>query len=307
MTDYSDFDLDRSMAEAWDEFTASLSDVIASMDESGDLRIDAAESARPGIPFVTFHYIGDGKVRAEAASNAELADSLQLVEADLSRMEQAGWQAPSTDQPNARFWAEASQDDSDQLASQAVIALRDVYGVQHPVFLAPDQLAEILTQPPVAEQPVSEFAAEDVVATVPVRAEHLAAMVEQELTDLLGYVPLRDKEGDWAIRVGSTMVFVRITPDQREVLVFSVVVHDVEGRSRAMECLNDLNAAARYVRFELIRDRVFVQMSVLAHPFVPAHLHQAVKAVSDVADGVDEELARRLRGRTTFDEDGETD
>jgi hypothetical protein len=55
------------------------------------------------------------------------------------------------------------------------------------------------------------------------------------------------------------------------------------------------------VKFQLIRDRVFVSLSVPAHPFVPAHLRQAVAIMSDVADGIDEELALKLDGRTTFD------
>jgi hypothetical protein len=33
---------------------------------------------------------------------------------------------------------------------------------------------------------------------------------------------------------------------------------------------------------------------------VPAHLRQAVRILSDVADGIDNELAAKLNGRTTF-------
>ena len=71
-------------------------------------------------------------------------------------------------------------------------------------------------------------------------------------------------------------------------------------RSRATEVINDLNVESRWVKFQLVRDRVFASMSVLAQPFVPAHLHQAVRVVSDVADGIDEDLAAKLDGRTTF-------
>jgi hypothetical protein len=78
-------------------------------------------------------------------------------------------------------------------------------------------------------------------------------------------------------------------------------VHDVAGgRSRATEVLNDLNVESRWVKFQLVRDRVFVITSVPAKPFVPAHLHQAVQVMSEVADGVDDELAAKLGGRTTF-------
>ncbi|MDO4785169.1 MAG: YbjN domain-containing protein, partial [Propionibacteriaceae bacterium] len=120
-----------------------------------------------------------------------------------------------------------------------------------------------------------------------------------------GHRPFRDSEGDIAIRVGSTVVFIRSTPDAREIVLFSALVHDVAGRSRAAEVLNDLNVESRFGRFALHRDRVFVQMSVPAQPFVPAHLHQGLKTISQIADGIDDELAARLQGRTTFDTAGD--
>jgi hypothetical protein len=44
---------------------------------------------------------------------------------------------------------------------------------------------------------------------------------------------------------------------------------------------------------------------VLARPFVPEHLHHAVRILSEIADAIDDELAAKLHGRTTFsDHDG---
>jgi hypothetical protein len=172
----------------------------------------------------------------------------------------------------------------------AVAALRDVYGVQHPVFLAPDQLREVLRGPSPETAPG------------PGRAQQLDALVDAELTRMYGHPPLRDADGDVAIRVGSTMLFLRTSPDGQEVVVFAAVVHDVAGRSRAAEVLNDLNVEARWVKFQLVRDRVFVTFSVLARPFVPEHLQHAVTILSEVADGIDEDLAAKLNGRTTFSE-----
>jgi hypothetical protein len=170
--------------------------------------------------------------------------------------------------------------------------------------LAPDQLAEVLqpTPPPISE---SRFAGIDAAATVASSQEHLNALVDEELSELFGHRPIRDSEGDVALRVGSTMLFLRTASDGAEIVVFAAVVHDVEGRSRAAEVLNDLNVHARWVKFQLIRDRVFVSLSVPARPFVAAHLRQAVRIMSDVADGIDNELATKLRGRTTFDDETE--
>jgi hypothetical protein len=145
-----------------------------------------------------------------------------------------------------------------------------------------------------------EIDPEDLTSTLPDGPAHLNEMVDAELTSMYGHPPFRDNEGDVAIRVGSTMLFLRTSSDGKEVTVFAAVVHDVSGRSRATEVINDLNVESRWVKFQLVRDRVFASMSVLAQPFVPAHLHQAVRVVSDVADGIDEDLAAKLDGRTTF-------
>ena len=139
------------------------------------------------------------------------------------------------------------------------------------------------------------------IAVLPADRDHLDALVETELGAAFGHPPIRDEEGDIVIRVGSTLVFLRTAADAQDVVLFSAVVHDVAGgRSRATEVLNDLNVESRWVKFQLVRDRVFVITSVPARPFVPAHLHQAVQVMSDVADGVDDELAAKLGGRTTF-------
>ncbi|NNG19368.1 hypothetical protein HJ590_07200 [Naumannella sp. ID2617S] len=303
--DYDDFDLDRSTAEAWLSFSERLAEVVSVMDDTSDLTIGSVASETETVPFVRFHSQTRDLVRAEAASNGTLGEHYQLGAGQLSAMEDIGWRPPTTEgpRPTGNFWVEIPQESSDRLAELAVSALRDVYGIQHPVFLAPDQLAEILQPRPEPLEGYSEFDPEDVVATVPVSHEHLDDMIEAELAEMFGHQPLRDTEGDFAIRVGSTMLFLRTSADHREIIVFACVVHEVEGRSRAMEILSDLNTEVRLVKFQLIRDRVFVTTSVFAHPFVPAHLHQAVRIMSEVADGIDDELAVRLRGRTTFEEE----
>lgn len=304
MADYEDFDIDRSTAQAWAEFTDRLSEVISMIDESGDLTIGTVADAGGPPPFVSFASATDTarprEIRAEAASNANLGETFQLTPDQLAAMEKLGWSAPSAEPGGSgNFWADRSQDESEEISRLAVGALRDVYGVQHPVFLAPSQLAEVLTSRPAAEVDVADLP-ESVVALLPGSREHLDELIDAELTDLLGHPPIRDAEGDVAIRVGSTMVFLRSSGDGREIIVFATVVHDVDGRSRASEVLNDLNSEARWVKFQLIRDRVFVSLSIPARPFVPSHLRQAVRIMSDVADGIDDELASRLRGRTTF-------
>jgi T3SS (YopN, CesT) and YbjN peptide-binding chaperone 1/T3SS (YopN, CesT) and YbjN peptide-binding chaperone 3 len=304
MADIDDFDIDRSISSAWTEFQSRLSEVISMIDESGDLTIGTASADR--APYVRFSCPAANVIRCEAAGNAALGANFQLTDAQAAAMERLGWQPSGGQPPTGDFWFEAAQEESDRLSQLAVAALRDVYGVQHPIFLAPDQLTEVLQPVPA---PI-EAAAEDLIvidrdelaATMPANPEHLAELVDAELAHMYGHPPIRDAEGDVAIRVGSTMIFLRTSADGQEVVIFAAVVHDVAGRSRAAEVINDLNVEARWVKFQLIRDRVFVTLSVQAKPFVRAHLHQAVRIVSDVADGIDDELAAKLHGRTTFND-----
>lgn len=284
------------------------------IDESADLTIRSSSVSDSAAPFVRLSSPALFTVRAQAAANAALGPGYQLSAEQLGALEAGGWQAPSDGGDS--FTIEGPQDAADDIAQAVVGALRDVYGVPHPVFLDPDQLAEILTPGPaviegsdgtttVAEtSALSELSTSQrgtaFVAILPADREHLDALVEAELAATLGHAPVRDEEGDIVIRVGSTLLFLRAADDAQDVVLFSAVVHDVDGRSRAAEVINDLNVEARWVKFQLIRDRVFVTASVPARPFVPAHLHQAVQVMSDVADGVDEELAAKLHGRTTF-------
>ena len=317
MADIDDFDLDRSTAQAWAEFQSRLSEVISMIDDSADLTIGTESESDGPPPFVRLSSPRRDVIRCEAASNAVLGDDFQLSSEQLTEMERLGWQPPTAGgetssaaevaEPTANFWIELPQLESDRISELTVSALRDVYGVQHPIFLAPDQLAEVLqpTPPPIeraASISVLEVDRADLLTTMPRDQQHLNELVDAELAEMYGHQPIRDTEGDVAIRVGSTMLFLRTSQDGQEVVIFAAVVHDVAGRSRAAEVLNDLNVEARWVKFQLIRDRVFVTISVLSRPFVPAHLHQAVRILSEVADGIDDELAAKLDGRTTFSE-----
>jgi type III secretion system-like peptide-binding chaperone len=317
-----DFDIDRAIAAAWAEFGSRLAEVLSMVDESGDLTIGTPTGDGQPDSYVRFSSPARDRLRCEAG----VADSRTRGE-QVAALVADGWERSGGGGARAArvdvVATECPQEESEAMADLAVRALRDVFGVQHPVFLAPDQLAEVLqpdaadlhasskaedsfvgrvlepTRPPRRGSSV-EIDPEDLTSTLPDGPGHLNQMVDAELTSMYGHPPFRDNEGDVAIRVGSTMLFLRTSGDGKEVTVFAAVVHDVSGRSRAAEVINDLNVESRWVKFQLVRDRVFASMSVLAQPFVPAHLHQAVRVVSDVADGIDEELAAKLDGRTTF-------
>lgn len=302
-SDVSEFDFDASTNDSWRAFAARLAEVLSVMDAGASLRIGAmAATPDDAPPYVTFRCGDGGSLVAEAALDGRLGDAPER-EAHLARLAADGWRrvpGAASEGSEVAFALAGSQEEALALASAATDALRHVYGVQHPALLAPDQLADILTPTPVERLPEVEPGRIDPILT-PSR-EALDAALFGELTGMLGHEPLRDAQGDFAIRVGSTMVFLRPSADGDEVLVFAPLVHEVEGRSRAMELLSDLNTEARWVRFLLIRDRVYVSLSVFADPLIPRHLHRAFRIVSMISDSIDEHLAGKLRGRTTFRE-----
>ncbi len=287
MSDIDDFDLDRTIDEGWEQFAGQLSEVLAVMDEGAELTLATLDE--PQQRQVAFRSPKLGTITVELRGTEGL---------DRTALAAAGWP-----QELAGTW---SQDDTDALAGQVIRTLRDVVGVTHPVFLTADDPAGLLRPPAPKEEwgrtagSQVEVSDGDAISVMAGDKAELEAIVAQELTSVFGHDPVLDSDGDYAVRVGSTMVFVRVVPDCREIIVFAALVHDISGRSRAAEVLNDLNAESRWVRFAMIRDRVFGSISVLAKPFVPAHLRQAVRELASVADAIDENLAETLRGRTTF-------
>ena len=290
MAHTDDFDFDRSVEQAWRRFILRLADVLSMMDETEPLTLTPCDAA-PGEWFVRFSQEAKNRITVRVPL---VVGSNPLSAAQMAQLAESGWE-----KCGLCFQISGDQDDCESLARAAVTVLREVFVVEHPVFLDSNVLAEIL-QDPAAEEGSADATYEELLAYSSLDEVQLVAAVSEELSEIFGSAPMRDQDGDFAVRTGSTMIFVRVPSDGKEVRLFSVLVHDVNGRSRAAEVLNDVNAHARWVRFSLVRDKIIATMSVLASPFVPVHLRQAIAEMTNVADGVDDLLAASLQGKTTF-------
>ena len=288
MTSIDDFDFDHSVEQAWRRFAVRLENVLSMMDETEPLTLQPCDESE------TWHMRFSQQAKDQITTfvprsgiSAEEAEGLGKL----------GW-----GRDEEGFTCTGSQDDCGSIAWAAVVALREVFHVTHPVFLDSNVLAEILQEPEIVES--SQSQREEMIVYGSLDEVQLAAAVAEELSEVFGAVPMRDQDSDFAVRVGSTMIFIRIPSDCKEIRLFSVLVHDIAGRSRAAEVINDINAHSRWVRFSLVGDKIFVTMSIHASPFVPSHLRQAITEMTNVADGVDGLLADSLQGKTTFpDED----
>lgn len=216
MADIEDFDLDETTRQAWIDFTERLTEVLSVMDASEDLTISVAGEDHPeDSPSVRFSASSDGVILA------------RLSHVESTRLEEAGWQA------DGRTWIiQRDENHLQELAELTTSAMADIVGVLHPIFLEPDQLAEILTPREGSHTPPTPG---QYGIVMPANQAQLDAVVDEELGNLFGRPALRNAQGDVAIRVGSTVVFCRSTPDIRELVLFAALVHDVSGRSRACE------------------------------------------------------------------------
>ena len=78
MADIDDFDIDRSIAQAWAEFQARLSDIVSMIDDSADLTIGTGSASDDPAPYLRLSSPRPHLVRGEAASNAVLGEDFQL-------------------------------------------------------------------------------------------------------------------------------------------------------------------------------------------------------------------------------------
>ncbi|MDR1790240.1 MAG: hypothetical protein LBR20_01000 [Propionibacteriaceae bacterium] len=299
----SDFDLDRSVSQAWTEFSDRLAEVVSVMEPGSTLTLYTRESELPNEePYIRFSCDANYNLCLEVSGNAELSLDFLLTDAQERQLVELGWTPPNLKvEPQVKNWRRViPQEHSGLAADAAVSVLEEVFGITHPIFLRPDHLSELLNPPQTAVTGEAGYSIGELTAVTPMAPDHLRQLVALELHRILGEMPM-EEAGELAVRKGSTMIFARIVPDTREVIIYSPVVHDIAGRTRAAELLSDLNTRGRMVKFMLLNDKVIISISVLTYPFVPAHINQAFTMVAEVADEMDEKLAKALDGKTFFE------
>lgn len=311
MSELDEFDLDRAVKRAWAAFQTRLADHIAGMSDDDILIVElgGGDHSDGAAPYVQFKAWGGDLVRCEVTSNAYL-DPLFGLSTDAERvLTGLGWNAPTygrreeADSGSDNFHLDLERSYADRLAAMTVRAFRDVWSVPHPAFLIADALGQapppdlgVTGQAEVEPPPLPAI-------SHPQDAEDLQRLVDETLTPVFGHPPQKDDDGDIPVRSGSALVFVRVRRDAPVVEVFAPLVRDISGRTRAAEVVADLNRRSVFIRFVLLDDAVLAVISLPAMPFVPAHLRDMLALMSETADDIDDQLAERLGGRLTFQDE----
>lgn len=301
---------DRSVEMAWVRFQRKLGDFVADL-EDGDLSVVHAllpsEPEEGTGPFIRFSaHAGGTMVRAEAASNHFLAPPYQLTQADVDVLVAGGWRAPdrsrSGESGSVLFVVEQPRRRADLVALMSVRALRDAFGVPHPAFLQGGPLEPApVVEPESGHEPDREPDFDLMQMLRPDSPEELDHFVAQTLTEILGREAYRDDDGDFPVRVGTVVLFVRPLATEPIIEVFSPLIRDIADRDRALLEVSILNRDAQFISYHLTGSTIVARMNVPGFPFVPNQLAVLLSRMADTLDSVDEDLSLRVGGRQWLD------
>lgn len=108
------------------------------------------------------------------------------------------------------------------------------------------------------------------------RRDVIAAYVErllETITDTARVLP--DHDGDYPVRFGSALYYVRLVGhDPTDVQVFAVAVDDVSGSPELFAEINDINTRVRFARVFHVRNQVLVETDLVGDAIDPHGLHQ---------------------------------
>lgn len=254
--------------QAWDEFVVRLGARMAEMSDA-DVLLIGPDVAEPG-----------------SAPYAHIACRNDLLLVDVAgrvfEIESAG---------------------AGSFARVLVHLLRDLHEPLHPVFLSADGLerppnAEVLAEPAGAEL-------DDIrPAVMPRSRQHLTALVEAALATFTD-APRQDEEGDFPVRTGGSVLFVRPLENLPAVDLFAEVVCDVRDVRRALDEVGHLNRRNALLTFHVAERTVHLQVRYVASPFQADQFATQVQSVLDCLDDIARDLAPRVDGIRFLEERGD--
>ncbi len=295
---------DATLAHAhWRMFAVELAEALAAMTPETYLIISAKPSTPGAGRYLQFAATDD--LRAEASSNAYLHGDEALDPGQEAMLDGLGWATPNPGdkgQNRYRMWeAPAPHAEVADLAVQTLVRVFDVGGPSELEYrYASFDRAEVGPLPLSIDREGSP-------AVEPADHQHdleaLRSMVEEALKRWIGIDQIgTDKDGDWPIRLGSAMGFVRIMDGLPPTLTaFSLLLRDVAVTAELLAELNSINSTLRYVRVFVSKHTVYAAMELPAVGLTPEAVTFMCNELGNVADHLDDQLHGQFGGSLIFD------
>lgn len=284
---------DDAVDTAWREFRQRLADHVAAMADGDSIVVEVVGQDVDVTPAYCQVAAGDEVLRVEAASNVYLADGCQLDDDQVTALGDMGFQQPearSWEDGETNFWLDLEQREADRAAVMVVTALREVYGVLHPVYLDAGGLeparegGKPLPPKPHRERVVTPRSVDDV-----------RAAVNRAVAELYDEAPEWDDDGDLPLPTDERVVWITVAKEVPRILIHCMLLDGVEDGECLLGELNKLNAAEFGLTFLWRGDHVAVAREVPLDAVVPEALASDIARIVTQVDGWAATLRRHLR------------
>lgn len=301
MVDESERRWDDAVENAWREFRQRLADHVAAMGSDGSIIVEMPQVLEDGASPYCQVGVGDGDLRVEAVSNVYLAGECRLDETQEVSLERMGFRRPETDdweEGETNFWADMEQREADRAAVMVVDALREVYGVLHPVYLDAQGL-----EPEGAVRPLPPKPRRKEVdlneAMQPSSVDDVRAVIDLAVADICDGTPEWDDDGDLGLWTEENVVWVSVNGQAPRVLLSCMLLDDVDATESALVEINRLNRAEWGLTFTLHERRISVTRELGLGVAVPLAVQAEILRLLSQVDGWARDLAERVRPRSS--------
>ncbi|GAA4211162.1 YbjN domain-containing protein [Actinocatenispora rupis] len=312
-------DLRSKVDAAWLDFRRSLEAALPAMPVGARLTVTldpTATGTGEAVYDLVLRVLSDTGLHADAVGNAGLPEEYRLDRVAVGDLVALGWSPPGVVEETAdRFGLRASMDDAPSVASVVTRTLRDVYGAPHPAFLTytvvgDDVVPALASARPVAAGTVLP-AGRAVSASTAIAAIGIP-LDEQVRAVVAGFLKTdpeslqHDEDGEFSVRAGSAMVFVRINDNPQLVDVYSPILTEVEPDERLYERLSQLTRRMPIGRLYCTEGTVWASVPVFGRDFQATHLMLALQVMTRLADELDDRLQGDFGGKRFFGEGDKT-
>ena len=236
-------------------------------------------------------------VRVEAVSNVYLAAGSELDEEQERALEGIGFQRPEAEdwaEGETNFWLDLELREADRAAVMVVRALREVYGVLHPVYLDADGLEPEGAVRPLPPKPHRAEPDPDEVVR-PSSVEEVRAVIDLAVAGTFDETPEWDDDGDLPLPTEDHLVWVSVNKNAPRVLLSCLLVDDVADRQAALAEVNRLNRTEFGLTFFLTDQRISVTRELGLEVAETAAVRIEIERMLSQVDGWARDLAERVR------------
>ena len=182
---------------------------------------------------------------------------------------------------------------ADQAAVAVVDALRNRYGVLHPVYLDAGGLEPEGAVRPLPPKPRKvETDLNEVVQ--PTSLEDVRAIVDLAVADLYDETPEWDEDGDLALPTETRLVWVAVNTSAPRVLLSCLLLDEVDDRDSALVEVNRLNRTEFGLTFSLTERRIAVTRELSLAVAIPVIVQGEIQRLLSQVDGWARDLDERV-------------